>query len=247
VQALDDTAALRPFGAAEDLEVDFATDETPALVTALLACCAAPQDATFWWRRSVGERTAVLLRLMAATSHCRSVELASRCSAPGCGADFGFELQLEPLVTQAAGDDPIDIALDDNRLVSLRRPTGEDQRAWRASLDPACSDAIPAMLQSLLLRGEPRVGDVVAIARAMSERDPLVDFSVACHCPACGAQIEVSVDLEAVALKSLKTSQRALLRDVHDFARHYGWTESETLAVPQRRRALYRALIEESV
>jgi hypothetical protein len=55
----------------------------------------------------------------------------------------------------------------------------------------------------------------------------------------------VAVDLESLALASLARRQRALLREVHCFAVHYGWTESEVLAVPPTRRARYLAFIEE--
>jgi hypothetical protein len=247
MQAPDATVApLRPFGEAEDLDVDFGDTDRPALVTALLARCVAPYDATFWWSRGVGARIAMLLRLMAATARCRSVELSSGCQH--CAAIFEFELPIDRLVDQKSADDEdlIDVVLAEARHVVLRRPTGEDQRAWRASLDPATGDAIATMLEALRVRGAPQAGDVTAIAQVLSERDPLVDFSVQCDCPACGAPNEVSVDLEGFAITRLRARQRALLRDVHDFARHYGWTEGQTLAVPPQRRALYRALIEES-
>jgi hypothetical protein len=74
--------------------------------------------------------------------------------------------------------------------------------------------------------------------------DPLVDFTVSCTCPACGDAQEVAVDLESFALASLARRQRALLQEVHRFASHYGWTESDVLAVPPARRAHYLLLIE---
>lgn len=243
-QARVASVALRPFGEAQDLDVDFGDADRPALVTALLARCVQPNDAAFWWSRGVGARTAMLLRLMAATAACHSVELTSRCER--CAATFEFELPIEPLTDQADDDDLIDVVLAETRHLVLRRPTGEDQRAWRATLDPMRVDPMAAMLEALLVRGAPQAGDVAVIARVLSEHDPLIDFSVRCDCPACGVPNEVSVDLEGIAIARLQARQRALLRDVHDFARHYGWSEGQTLAVPQRRRALYRALIEES-
>ena len=75
--------------------------------------------------------------------------------------------------------------------------------------------------------------------------DPLVDFTVSCCCPACGAPNEVAVDLEALALTSLLGRQRALLQEVHRFASRYGWTESEVLALPPARRARYLAFFED--
>ena len=101
------------------------------------------------------------------------------------------------------------------------------------------------MLDSLVLAGQAGPEDEAAVSASIAAMDPLVDFTVSCHCPACGAPNEVAVDLEALALARLVGRQWALLQEVHRFASHYGWTESEVLAVPPARRAGYLALIED--
>ena len=101
------------------------------------------------------------------------------------------------------------------------------------------------MLDSLVLGGPIAPGDEAAISASISAMDPLVDFSVSCHCPACGAPNEVAIDLEMLALERLAARQTALLYEVHRFASFYGWTESDVLAVSPSRRARYLRLIEE--
>jgi hypothetical protein len=99
------------------------------------------------------------------------------------------------------------------------------------------------MLDSLVLEGRAGPEDVAAVSASIAAMDPLVDFTVASQCPACGAPNEVTIDLEALALTRLVARQRALLDEVHRFASHYGWTETEVLAVPEARRARYLSLI----
>ena len=94
----------------------------------------------------------------------------------------------------------------------------------------------------------PLTGDdrrtLTAIAAALSEHDPLVDFTVSCECPDCGQPADIAIDLEGVALGRLAAVRRALLVDVHVLASAYGWAEPEILAIPPQRRARYRAFIE---
>src|SRR5262245_63796286 len=75
---------MRPFGHAEDLDLDFGQSDRPALVTTLLASCSGDGDAAFWWSQPVGLRTATLLRLVVLTDHRVDVSLNRRCGAAGC-------------------------------------------------------------------------------------------------------------------------------------------------------------------
>jgi hypothetical protein len=134
--------------------------------------------------------------------------------------------------------------LDERRSLTMRRPTGDDLRRWRDARPASPAQARRVMLDSLVLAGEVEPEDEAAVSASIAALDPLVDFTVACRCPACGASNEVAVDLETLALTRLLARQRALLQEVHRFASHYGWTESEVLAVPPTRRARYLALIE---
>jgi hypothetical protein len=61
----------------------------------------------------------------------------------------------------------------------------------------------------------------------------------------CDVPTEVRIDLEDIALTRLQQQQRALLREIHVLASHYGWTEAQILAVAPARRARYLSLIDE--
>ena len=236
--------ARRAFGRAEDLELNFSDDDRPSLVTALLARCAEPPDAQFWWRQPVGTRIVALLQLLLMTEGSERLKLLSRCTQSRCAQPFEFELPLAALIEQPSSVEPLQIVLDGERRLSMRRATGEDLRRWRAARPRSRREAVTAMIEALRLDGAALPEDEAVLADAISAHDPLVAFTVACQCPACGAGQALPVDLEAVVLARLGARQRALLGEIHQFASHYGWTESEVLAIAPSRRMRYVALIE---
>lgn len=238
--------AMRRFGDAADIELDFDQPDRPGLVTALLAQCSERGDALFWWSQAVGVRSAALLRLLAATEPAPHLGLTARCSNALCGAAFEFDLPLQELANCAGDTALLRVALDENRSVTLRRPTGADLRHWRSQVFTSREQAVGTMQATLLLEGQLQPGDEAALSDAIAALDPLVAFSVDCACPSCNAPNSVAVDLEALALARLAARQRALLREVHSLASHYGWTEQEALAIPTGRRAHYLALCEEA-
>ena len=235
----------RAFGSAVDLEVDFARDDRATLVTAVLARCATPHDASHWWAQAVSTRTSALLRVLAASDGESALSLVARCGA--CGESLEFELPLAALGAAEAdySSRPLRVTLPGRPALSLRRPTGDDLRAWRHAGWTSRPDAVRRMVDALRIAGPlPTADDEPALAAALAEQDPLVAFAVDCRCPHCDAAQSVSVDLEGIALSRLAARQDALLRDVHRLASRYGWTEAEVLAVPATRRRRYLALIE---
>jgi hypothetical protein len=243
VDAARPNDSVRPFGTAGDLDVDFEQADRPGLVTELLARCDGAGDAAFWWNQPVSARTGALLRVVAATEQRGDLSLNARCVAGACNERFEFELPLYALARAASEVGPLRVRLDDARTLAMRRPTGSDLRRWRDAEPASRSEAVGAMLASLLLEGQVDAGDEAAVSSALGALDPLVDFAVACRCPACGAPNEIRIDLEALALTRLAARQRALVHEVHRFASRYGWTESVVLAVPPARRARYLALM----
>lgn len=244
-------AALRSFGRAQDLELEFAAVDRPTLVTALLACCDETSDAEFWWAQTVGARITALLRVLALTEAGHSqLSIGLRCIEPKCGEPFEVTLPFDALPTAAPGEDedtagPVTVSLSGSRSAALRRPTGYDLRAWHRTPYASRREAVAAMVDTLVVEGEVAPDDEPAVADMMATHDPLVAFAVSCACPACGADRDRPVDLEAVVLARLGARRRALLREVHLLASSYGWTESEVLAVGPARRAQYLALIED--
>ncbi|MGH8666570.1 MAG: hypothetical protein ACREUX_20075, partial [Burkholderiales bacterium] len=160
MQASAPHTAMRPFGAAADLDLDLGDPDRPSLVTELLAHCAGHDDPEFWWSQPVGIRTAALLHLVGITdASAREFSFSARCRENGCGEPFEFALSLRALLESPHDDAFIEAPLEGDRHVRLRRPTGDDLRRWR-SLRPGSHDqAMQTMLDSLLLEGEARAED----------------------------------------------------------------------------------------
>lgn len=235
----------RRFGRAEDLELDFDTDDRPTLVTDLLTSCSELHDDKYWWSQTVGTRIAALLGLMATTDAVDYLNLLALCEDPSCGEKFEFELPLSLVVNCVPEKSIIQVELDGMRTVSLRHPNGQDLRDWHKQSPVSRKAAIAAMLKSLVIDGQVTHEDESIIAEALSTIDPLVAFTVSCVCPACTFPNEVTVDLEDIALTHFKRRQLVLLREIHELASRYGWTEAEILAIQPRRRARYLTMIEE--
>ena len=235
---------LRPFGQPADLDLDFGQADRPALVTALLAGCSAA-DPAWWWGQPVCVRTAALLRLALADAGAGEIGFSAQCGAASCGETFEFSLPLAALAERA---DPalVPVVLGPGRTLVLRRPTGADLRTWRERGAGAPHDTMRAMLADLVVDGAAEPDDTGPVSRALAEADPLVAFEVDAGCPACGARNTVPIDLEEYALARLQRRRRALLREVHQLASHYGWSERRILALPAARRADYLALIGEA-
>jgi hypothetical protein len=197
----------------------------------------------------VGARIAALVQLVSLTETSTSFTVSLRCSESGCQSPLEVELPLDALQTAPGPSARFTIALPGGDDAVARVPVGADQRAWRAQAYASRDEAVKAMLESLVVEGQVSASDgaaVDAIAQALAEHDPLVAFAVSYECPVCGANRDHAIDLERLALDRLTQIRRTLINDVHVLASTYGWTESEVLAVPPERRALYRALIDEA-
>src|SRR5688572_11243277 len=188
-------ASVRPFGRAADLDVAFEGVERPLLVTALLAQCSEDADAEAWWAQRVSTRIAALLRLAALSDGVETLAAHLRCPQPECGCDFEVVLPASAL-PDAPASDRIAVPLPDGRHARVRQPTGQDQRRWSQRSYASHDEAVAAVVDALLLEGQVAVDDqvsLVAIATALADHDPLVDFTVSCTCPACAQPVEAAI------------------------------------------------------
>jgi hypothetical protein len=223
------------------LDLDFASPDRPALVTDVLAACVEPPateaDREDLWRLSLAARVGGLLAVLASTTGSDVLDRVVRC--PGCGEDLEASLPVAQLLdlARSAESHPETVVDAPDGPVTLRRPRGSDQRAWRQAehLDPEA-----AVIASLVVAGtttEPSVLD-----SSLAEFDPLTCFELDVSCPSCGLRADVPLDLEATLLLDLARAQARTIRDVAALARRYGWSEAEVLAVPAWRRRTYLEL-----
>ncbi len=246
-------SGLRPFGIDEsDLAVDFTRQDTPDLVTRLLAQCAETLPTDFFLDLTVGKRLEFLLRLAAGIGRT-SFFFSFKCGA--CAQELEFELSLEEIAemqSEADASETVEVKFENKKYV-FRKPCGRDQKDWQNSSFADESAAAQAMIRSLQKKSEreavatrfPQITREIfaLIDEAMDEADPLVNFSCRVRCAECGSANDFPIDLCEFALGELSRTQQFLLSAVHRLASRYHWSEKEIFAVPHWRRLKYLALI----
>jgi hypothetical protein len=218
----------------------------------------APAGAAVARGLTVGDREALLLHLYRLTEG-DLLDLVGDCCR--CGERLELELRAEDLLlpTEAACEAEQWTELsgpDGDLLVRVRLPTGEDQeRSARRATDP--STAARELLRSCLVRvgatesvgGEPGAGAVLpgeleeALAERLGELDPQAEIRLAASCPHCRADIELAFDAGELVHAEIDGARERLFRDVHWLALHYHWSESDILAMSNRRRRRYLELL----
>ena len=242
---------LRRFGIMEeDLGIDFAANDAPALITSLLEQCSVCSEGSLpagvFREFSLGKRLECLLMLAAGWE---SPALSFPFVCPGCGQELELELTLEEIAQlqrQADATDTIEIELR-GQLAVLRKPNGLDQENWARRRFQDQHEAAETMIGTLSVTPigpEPLTADELRrIDLAMDEADPLVNFRCRVTCAECGHPNEFPIDLCETALDLLRRAQQQLLTIVHQLASHYHWNEKEVFAVPPWRRVEYLDLI----
>ena len=84
-----------------------------------------------------------------------------------------------------------------------------------------------------------------AVSRAMADADPLAEVLVTVACPACETEFVADIEVGGFVWAEVRARARRLLHEIDALARVYGWTESEVLALGERRRASYLRLAAE--
>lgn len=236
----------RPFGTSgRDLYVDF-HQAAPYLSTQILQSCIGHEDGhaldpNFFWDLAFGKRVAWLMVVLGA-SGVKELDFQFPCSR--CGEDMEVEVGLHELVQlelENEGGDTVEIPVEQG-CITLRKPTGRDQKTWLSHRYASQTEAVLAMVQHL------QVGEVLtdlspdwlpAVEDAMADADPLVNFILTTWCPHCGVENTFEPGLEALLLARFHKAQTALLYAVHRLASYYNWSEDHILALPAWRRDAY--------
>jgi hypothetical protein len=250
--------APNPFGSVPaDLDLDFEQADRATLTTKVIAYCCADSSLPhiareeLAWNLPLSARIIRLLRIVELTIGSDVLPLALPCPHADCRQKFEIALPFASIAPEAGepgvSAKVVQFPLENHAPIILRLPTGRDQLAWGNQHFENQQDALMAIVRSLAIEpgGLPVLApdQLAPLAAAMEAADPLVAFTVHTSCPQCHRNAIMEVDLEAAALHHLASFRRALLRDVHELATRYGWSEDQVLAIPARRRSEYIRLI----
>lgn len=192
---------------------------------------------------TVGQRNRCLLDL------CRNVngpELDGYAECPRCNEPLQFSLTVNELLETHSGDDPVDVQWEGHSL-RFRMPNALDLAAVAVckNIDSGRDQLIDRCLveSESAGRGVPHHdlpdGAIESASEALREQDPLMEMRCELECIACHHHWEVFVDALPFVWAEVTRRAGGLLRQVHQLATAYGWSESEILGMDESRRLAY--------
>jgi hypothetical protein len=247
-------AALRPLnGEDEAFMLDESSALAPALrVTALLERCLVrlgphePVGADAVRELGAGDRQALLLHLRRLTFGER-LECVLAC--PACEEELDLDLRVEDLLVAPYPDRPPELDAELAGVpVRFRLPTGADEEAAAVAAEEDAASAVASVLERCVNEPATVSGEVAeAIGELMGELDPQADLVLELTCAACGETASVPFDAGDFFAREIGADRDALLREIHLLALHYGWQESELVAMTTSRRRRYVAHLVEAL
>ena len=248
--SIADAPRVRPFATSvRDLDLDFAQDDRPQLIDAVLRrCVESPLERLD--AATLDSRARALLQIVRETQGDRLLWKAC-CANEDCGHEMELELSVAQLLSAPEPAERFSCSAEPGCELELRLPTGRDQIEWGESAADAEEEGVDLRMASSLVsrvNGRPPGSDwtlpyewLPAIDAAFREHDVLTAVELQVSCPWCGKESALEPDVEALALSCLAVEQKRVLEEIHQLASVYHWTEAEVLALPPRRRAFYIA------
>lgn len=238
---------MRPLTARDLIEIWEAGEDQHPLDRALTLLAAASPELT--WEElaalSVGQRDARLLALRERTCGPRLICLAE---CPRCAQRLEFEVAASDLrAAEPDGAEDTREFVAEGVALRFRLPDSHDLASILGLRDPAAARGL--LVRRCVLRacrdGTPvEVGElpssvVAGLAERISECDPQAEVLLALRCPECEHAWQALFDIVSFFWAELAARATRLLREVHDLARAYGWSEADILGMSARRRRFY--------
>lgn len=194
---------------------------------------------------SVGERDARLLALRERTC---GPTLGCSVECPRCAQRLEFEVAASDL--RAAGPSGAEQSREfvaDGVALRFRLPDSRDLASVLDLRDPAVARGL--LVRRCVLRAsrdgtpvdvdELPEGVMSTLADRISESDPQAEVLLDLRCPECAHAWQALFDVVTYFWAELAARATRLLREVHELARAYGWSEADILGMSARRRRFY--------
>jgi hypothetical protein len=213
----------------------------------LLSVCASDTPLDALARLSIGQRNAHLLALRESTF---GVEFATLAECPACGERVEASFSADQIRAADVSVPEVCTCEIAGHIVHFRLPDSRDLES--VSQLATVEDARIALIDRVVVRavrdGEPvstrALGDdvVSAIGAEMERLDPNADIRLSFACPHCAHVFDAGFDIGSFLLEELGTWADRLLREVHQLASVYGWSERDILEMSAWRRQAYLRL-----
>ena len=203
----------------------------------LLALACADRPSGDWADLSVAELNIELLRLRRITFG-DALRGCLPCGA--CGSTIEFETSVSAMLDLLESLRPREKATweSGSAIFSMRPATSRDLAAIASAADPRRG----LLARCLLVDSDAGEALLACEDQAIEQFNRLnqgAETRFALPCAACGAAEHADLDIGRFLWAELRHAAVNLLRDVHDLASAYGWSERSILAMNARRRAVY--------
>ena len=200
----------------------------------------------------VGRRDARLLELREQTF---GPLLPCLAACPACHENLECNLNTGDLLSSVRADNvpssPSWLLQVGDYQIQFRLPDSRDLAGLSPDAEVAHNRA--QLLQACLLSA--RRGDMeipatalpveveAAVVNRMAELDPEADLQLKLDCPECGHQWNAPFDIVSFFWAELQAAATRALREVHELASAYGWSETGILSMTPRRRQAYLEML----
>lgn len=253
-------------GREEELLASQSSTGSAGLVTSVLARCIrrlgsiAPVQESVARGLLVADRLYLLLKLRALTFGGR-VQSSVHCPWPDCGKKVDLNFNIDdipvresidkgPVYTIEISEEALERSSDIKRKhVTFRLPTGVDQEAIGGLVLKNEALALTRLLERCVAgSGDGYGSEFIAglsplakmeIEKAMENAAPAVDTIMEAHCPECGRDFSIPLDIQDFFFGELRTSRDLLYREVHYLSYHYHWSEREIMDMTREKRRGY--------
>lgn len=186
----------------------------------------------------LGRRERALLHLYAAWF---GDALEVRLACPRCEAALEASLPVTALLAESAPREVF--TLDIEGVERRARPVTTRDLLAVSQLGRADA-ARDALAGRLLLDDAPLSGpSLAALAEAASAADPLAEIRLKTACAGCGEAFAASVEVVDHVWAAITGRAQEIVREVHELAQIYHWSEGEILGMSRTRRDAYLRMV----
>lgn len=199
-------------------------------------------------RLPLGERDRLLFQLRQLTFGT-DVQAVTTC--PGCTEQVELSLNIaEILRLRPPVETPTTFQLDGFE-VDVHLPNTDDlmTAAQAGHPDLVRQALMDRVLCAVRHEGQPIPAQALpnpilqALHQALERADPLVAIELDVRCPDCGHRWDAAFDIAYFLWSELNAWAKQTLREVHQLASAYGWSEADILTMSAWRRQYYLGLI----
>ncbi len=197
----------------------------------------------------IGERDDILLRVRESTF---GGSLPVYCNCEECGESLEFNIRVQDIRGHEPKNETETLTRGDERHeIEFRLPNSLDLAALLDYRDKR--RAYRELFRRCILRASANDEEVSpdelpeellqAASQDMYEADTRAEILLKLECPNCEHKFQTIFDIVHFLWSEFSTHARRVLRDVHDMARYYGWTETDILRLNPERRKIYLEMI----